>query len=353
MGKNSKIIDSKDLILITGSSGFIGTRVVAALLEYGFRNLRCLVRPSSSLSELNSIAGKKYKGCINIAEGNLLSKDDCFELTKGVKVIYHLAAGRGDKSPASAFLNSAVTTRNLIKGASKNKELKRLVNISSFAVYSNAKIKRGGLLDENSPTEINPEKRGEAYCFAKVNQEKIVSEYCRKYSIPYVTIRPGVVYGPGNKGIHGRIGIGTFGIFLHLGGLNKIPLSYVDNCADAIVRAGFVGGIDYEIFNVVDDDLPTSIEFLKLYKSNVKNFKSIYIPYKLFYILCSIWEKYSKWSERQLPPAFNRNICSTYWKGNSYSNDKIKKMLGWEQKVAFKDAMRKYYDYQIAVGGKK
>ena len=39
--------------------------------------------------------------------------------------------------------------------------------------------------------------------------------------------------------------------------------------------------------------------------------------------------------------------------GFAFSQHKIKKMLGWEQKVAFKDAMRKYYDYQIAVGGKK
>ena len=82
--------------------------------------------------------------------------------------------------------------------------------------------------------------------------------------------RPGAVYGPGKAGITGRVGVGTFGIFLHLGAGNPIPLSYVDNCAEAIVLAGLVKGLDGEVFNVVDDDLPSSRRFLRLYKEQVK-----------------------------------------------------------------------------------
>ena len=33
-------------------------------------------------------------------------------------------------------------------------------------------------------------------------------------------------------------GIDTFGVFLHLGGSNTIPFTYVDNCAEAIALAG-------------------------------------------------------------------------------------------------------------------
>src|SRR5438874_10347596 len=50
---------------------------------------------------------------------------------------------------------------------------------------------------------------------------------------------------------------------------NTIPLTYVDNCADAIVLAGLKPGVDGEVFNVVDDDLPSSRRFLRLYKQNV------------------------------------------------------------------------------------
>ena len=67
------------------------------------------------------------------------------------------------------------------------------------------------------PVLLNrPEVRGEAYCFAKTKQEELVTEYGEQQGIPYVHMRPGAVYGPGNLGITGRVGVGTFGIFLHL-----------------------------------------------------------------------------------------------------------------------------------------
>ena len=122
--------------------------------------------------------------------------------------------------------------------------------------------------------ETRPERRQEAYCFAKVKQDEMVLEYAQRFGLPYVIVRPGYVYGPANEAITGRVGIGTFGIFLHLGGSNTIPLTYVDNCADAIALAGLRPGVDGEVFNVVDDELPTSRQFLRLYKRNVSRFTS-------------------------------------------------------------------------------
>ncbi len=193
--------------------------------------------------------------------------------------------------------------------------------------------------------EYQPVQRYEPYTFAKAKQDALLFEYHKKYHIPYVIVRPGAVYGPGKNSITGRVGIGTFGIFLHLGGSNRIPFTYVDNCADAIVLAGIKKGVDGEIFNIIDDDLPSSREFLNMYKKNVKHFKSIYIPYGTFYLLCYLWEKYSKWSERQLPPVFNRRRCAAYWKGNRYSNEKLKKLLGWKPKVSVDDALKRYFEY--------
>lgn len=315
-------------------------------MNYGFKNIGCLVRPSSNLGALNNASEQQRGAKIEVMKGNLLSQEDCDRIAEGALVIYHLAAGRGEKSYPSAFLNSAVTTRNLLRGASRGGVLRRFVNVSSFAVYSNEKLRRGGLLDESCEVEAHPEARGEAYCYAKVKQEEILLENCRKYAFPYVILRPGVVYGPGNKGIHGRVGIGTFGVFFHLGGKNKIPLAYVDNCAEAILLAGIKEGIDGEVFNIVDDNLPTSRAFLRMYKKNVRNFRSLYVPYRVFYLFCYLWEKYSKWSEQQLPAAFNRNLCSTYWKGNQYSNEKAKKMLGWKPKVEFEEGAKRYSHYQ-------
>ena len=346
MSENDLILNYSDPILITGSNGFIGSKVVEVLLKYGFKNLRCLVRPSSNLETLKKVVSSYNKANIDIIKGNLQSCNDCNKIIEGINLVYHLAAGRGEKSYPDAFLNSVVTTRNLLNAASQIKDLRRFLNVSSFTVYSTRNIPRGGLLDESCELESQPELRGEAYCYAKVRQDELVIEYGREYDIPYVIVRPGAVYGPGNRGMTGRIGIDTFGIFLHLGGHNIIPLSYVDNCADAIVLAGIKKGIDGEIFNIVDDDLPTSRTFLKMYKQNVRPFRSFYLPHTISYFLCYLWEKYSGWSEGQLPPVYNRKAWSSAWKGNKYSNDKLKNILGWKMTVDFKEAARRYFQYE-------
>src|ERR1051325_968758 len=87
------VIGPDDLILITGASGFIGTRVVESLLERGFRNLRCFVRPSSPTKWLDALPSHTNGAQVDVFQGNLLSREDCLAATKDVAVVYHLAAG--------------------------------------------------------------------------------------------------------------------------------------------------------------------------------------------------------------------------------------------------------------------
>jgi nucleoside-diphosphate-sugar epimerase len=344
------IITPDEPILITGAAGFIGPRVVESLLNHGFRNLRCLMRPGGDSAKLAKYADQiGGTARVEIVRGNLLSREDCLRATQGVAVIYHLAAARGEKSFPDAFMNSVVTTRNLLDACRHHGSLKRFVTLSSYSVYSNDRNGSAGraatdLLDESCPVETNPARRGDAYTFAKAKQDQIVTDYGKKHGIPYVIVRPGFVYGPGNEGITGRVGIGSFGTFLHLGGSNSIPFTYVDNCAEAIILAGLRKGVDGEAFNVIDDELPSSREFLKLYKQNVRNFHSLYIPHSLSYLLCWLWEKYSHWSEGQLPPTFNRSMWCSYWKKTRYTNAKVKTRLGWTQKVSSAEALQRYFD---------
>jgi nucleoside-diphosphate-sugar epimerase len=137
----------------------------------------------------------------------------------------------------------------------------------------------------------------------------------------------------------GRVGINTFGFFLHVGGSNLLPLTFVDNCAEAIVLAGLKPGVDGEIFNVVDDHLLTSGQFLGAYRKRVRTFVSVRVPYFVAYIMCMLWEKYSKWSKNQLPPAFNRRRCAAEWKRHRYSNQKLRARLGWEPRVSMQEAI--------------
>jgi nucleoside-diphosphate-sugar epimerase len=338
-------IEKTARILVTGAAGFIGSKLVGNLLDRGFCNIRCFARLSSPSAKLEAVLERCRDGAnVEVVKGNLLSREDCIAITRDVVVIFHLAAARGEKSIPDAFMNSVVTTRNLLEASLGHQCLLRFVNISSFAVYTNSQKPQRRLLDESCPMEKHPELRGDAYTYAKVKQDEIVSEYGEKFGLPYVIVRPGYVYGPGNEAITGRVGTGTFGVFLHLGGSNKIPFTYVDNCADAIALAGLAKGVDGEVFNVVDDDLPSSRQFLRLYKKNVRRFKSLYVPHIASYILCYLWEKYSVWSEGQLPPSFNRRVWQASWKKTRYSNEELKRRVGWKPKVSTADGLMRYFE---------
>lgn len=338
------IVGPDDRILVTGATGFIASRLVDRLLEMGFRKIRCLVRHSSRPDKVDALCSRMNGAGVEVMRGNLLSREDCVKAAENAAVIFHLAAGRGVKSFPDAFMNSAVTTRNLLDAVNLHQCLKRFVNVSSFAVYSNMNKPHGRTLDESCPIERHPELRADAYAFAKLKQDELVQEYSQKFGIPLVIVRPGWVYGPGNESISGRVGLGSFGIFLHLGGSNRIPLTYVDNCAEAIARAGLLKGIDGNVFNIVDDDLPTSRQFLRLYKKKVRKFSSLYLPHLVSYSLCYLWEKYSKWSEGQLPPVYCRKTWHASWKTTRYSNAKLKQVVGWKPRVPTSDGLARYFE---------
>src|SRR5437899_11299096 len=99
MERDDFIIGPDDPILITGATGFIGPRLIESLLDRGFRNLRCFARPSSEVATVHAITGSRREGPrVEVIKGNLLSSEDCTTATKDVAVIFHLAAGRGEKS---------------------------------------------------------------------------------------------------------------------------------------------------------------------------------------------------------------------------------------------------------------
>src|SRR5665213_193950 len=85
---NSFVIGPDDRVLVTGAAGFIGARVVECLLDRGFRNVSCFVRPSSDVNEIEAIIERRPSGArIDVVKGNLLSREDCEIASKDAAVI--------------------------------------------------------------------------------------------------------------------------------------------------------------------------------------------------------------------------------------------------------------------------
>ena len=341
----SWIIDTNAPVLVTGAAGFVGSRVVASLLRMGFTRIVAGVRRSSDQGLLREAIVPEHADRCRVVEANLLSRDECRELAAGAEVVFHLVAGRGKSFP-HCFQGSVISTRNILDALLQRGCLKRFVNVSSFAVYSNFRLPRGAVWDESCPVEDNLDERFDAYVYGKLKQDELVEDYHVRHGVPYTIVRPGIVFGPGKKAIPGFVGMDTFGFFMHMGGGWQLPLTYVDNCADAIALAGLVPGVEREVFNVVDDDLPSSRAFLRAYKRRVGRFFSVPVPYPIGYAFFALWEWYASRSQGQLPPVFNRRTCAFAWKGNTYANGKLKHRLGWRCRVPMAAALERYFEYQ-------
>src|SRR5439155_23292397 len=112
--------------------------------------------------------------------GNLLSREDCRKAAERVSIIYHLAAGM-EKSFAAAFMNSALTTRNLMDAVLGCGRPRRFVNVSSFAGYSTLSLKRGDLVDETCPLEDAPQVPFDPHGFRTLEPGELVKQYGSEY----------------------------------------------------------------------------------------------------------------------------------------------------------------------------
>jgi len=320
--------------LVTGAGGFLGRALVEKLLVRPDADLRCLVRSESQGDRLRALALAHPSARLEVVTGNLLSHDDGARAVDGVDVVYHLAASLKG-SPADIFLNTVVASNRLLDTLAGTP--RTVVMVSSLGVYGTAALRRNAVVNETTVLEPHPERR-DVYSHAKWRQEKLFRERCARDGHRLVVLRPGVIYGPGGSPMSARVGLNLFGVFLHLGGGNLIPLTYVENCADAIVTASEDPQAVGEAFNVIDDDLPSARAYLHRYRRDVARMRTVWIPYGATQVLSRSVEWYHRHSRGQLPAVFTRYKTATLWKGTRFDNAKLKRM-GWSPRVSTRDGI--------------
>jgi nucleoside-diphosphate-sugar epimerase len=326
--------------LVTGSNGFLGTAFVDRLLARGEKGVVCLVRPGSDRSKLDAVLKKHPGADVSVVTGSLGSVDEARKLLDGVGVVHHLAAAVG-APPADMFLGTVVATKHLVEAMLERSPVPKLVLISSFGVYGVAELGRGALIDESTPLEAHPEKR-DIYSHSKLRQELLVAEMRRQRPFPLVILRPGVIYGPHGGAMSSRVGIKLPGMFLYLGFKNVLPLSYVDNCAEAICVAAKNAKFDGDVYNVHDDELITCAEYLDRYRREVEPLRVVPLPYPALELVSLAVERYHRWSKGQLPALFTPYKSATTWGGNRFSNAKLH-ALGWKPIVSTEEGLARTF----------
>jgi nucleoside-diphosphate-sugar epimerase len=327
-------------ILVTGAGGFLGQRIAQSLLAEGASDLRLHFRTKSPAGWIDQLRQQFPEAKIEESRADLLRRGTLDDLVRNVDCLVHAAAAM--RGTAEEMLTGTVDgTRNLLELATAA-SVRRVVLISSFAVYRTADLPRNGVHDESVPVEVNAVNKG-PYAQAKTQQEKLLESFQDRFRFESVVIRPGVVYGPGGSAFSSRVGIVTKGLFLNLGGPATLPLTYVENCADAIALAALKAPAG-STYNVVDDDLPSCTEYLHAYQQQVREIRSVRIPYWAFLLGSRLLQSYHKRLKRHRPPAFTPAIVQSMYRPLRYDNG-VLKSLGWKQRIATREGLRRTFEY--------
>ncbi|MEX0832545.1 MAG: SDR family oxidoreductase [Actinomycetota bacterium] len=181
------MVSKRQLCLVTGGAGFIGSNLLSALVERGDR-VRVLDDLSTGRTEnLANFSGEQ----VEFVNGDLRDAATVLEAMKDVNVVFHEGAipsvARSVKDPRSTHMANVTGTLNVLMAA-RDERVARVVFASSSSVYGNVETLP---VSESAPTRpLSP------YAVSKLAGEGYVSAFHHSYEIPTISLRYFNVFGP-------------------------------------------------------------------------------------------------------------------------------------------------------------
>jgi dTDP-glucose 4,6-dehydratase len=235
-------------VLVTGAAGFIGSKLVEALVERGSK-VRAFVRYTSRADTgLMKLLPAQITENVEIISGDLRDADAIEQAASGVELIFHLGAlisiPYSYVHPADVVETNIIGTLNVLQAC--RRVGCRLIHTSTSEVYGTAlhvPIDEGHPLQGQSP-----------YSASKIGADKLVESFYRSYGVQAVTVRPFNTYGPGQSA---RAVIPTIITqtltqdVIHLGNLEaKRDFTYLSDTVDGFIKAAEAEGVVGENFNL-------------------------------------------------------------------------------------------------------
>ncbi len=173
--------------LVTGGAGFIGSNLVAALLE---QDHAVRVLDNFSTGKRENLA--PFLDRIDLIEGDLTNMADVERAVQGIDVVFHQAAipsvPRSVSDPLACHEANTTGTLNILIAA-RNAKVRRLVYASSSSVYGDQNTARAKV-ETMAPQPISP------YGAAKLSAEHYCQVFYAVYGLETVTLRYFNVFGP-------------------------------------------------------------------------------------------------------------------------------------------------------------
>ena len=287
-------------VLVTGGTGFVGRYLVRSLIEKGAL-VRMLIRKDGSNEEFK-------KAGVELVHGDITEKNSLHGITKGINIIYHLAAmghvSAMSKAAYLSFFNVNVNGTKYLAEDCCNNKVEKFIHFSSTAAMG---LIKKPLVDETVHCQPST-----PYQRSKYESEKIVLEYWKDIGLPVVILRPCMIYGIGGTGEFLKMcRLIKKGLFPKIGrGKNLTPIVHVKDVVRAAILAGDKGrsGETYLITSRNSYELDEIRRLIVKYLNVDKTYP--YVPYNVAIIGAYLLETMAKIFK--FPPVVtSKNIEST------------------------------------------
>ena len=210
-------------ILITGGTGFLGQHLARALLAHGHQ-VRLMGRDMAPAHALIDAGAQPIVA-------DLRDRAAVIAACSGVDAVYHVGALSAPWGQRADFVAINVGGTAAVVEGCRSHAVRRLIYVSSPSVVFDGR-------DHHNLTEAAPYPRrfASVYSLTKKLGEDLVNAagWCER-----VIVRPKAIFGPGDRALLPRmIAAARQGRLPQIGaGRNLVDLTYVENVADALVRA--------------------------------------------------------------------------------------------------------------------
>jgi dihydroflavonol-4-reductase len=263
---------------------------------------------------------------------------------RDVDLVYHLAAVfRRAGVPDSEYRTVHVDATRMLIEAAADAGVRRVVHCSTVGVH-------GDVQGDAPATEDAPFHPMDIYQRTKLEGESMARETGRRIGMQVTVVRPGPIYGPGDRRLLKLIGGVARRRFRLLGsGRPRFQMVYVDDLIDGMVLAGNRAEADGRTYILTGAEAPTLTELVNEI-AEVANVPPprVRLPVWPFWLLGAACEAVCI-PLRIEPPLFRRRVkffTSNRW----FDTSRARRELGFAPKVGLREGLERTLDSYRRLG---
>lgn len=226
--------------------------------------------------------------------------------------------------------------RHLLAALAKTGGARRFIHISSLSAYP---VRDHFGTDETEPVAVN---NIEPYGSTKAEAELVLRRHAEATGLPFVILRPGFIYGPGDRHAVPRLVLRMLrGSVRLIGDGRKLhDNTYVGNLVDAIWRAMRSDAALGEAFNVRDGCLVTREEIVHTISDYLGQPRLRRVPEWLARGTVGLVEGFARVCRFRDPPILTRRQLCWMTQNLDFSIAKARRVLGYKPPVDFQEGIR-------------